>query len=294
MAAQRHIGSGTRAGLAGLVLLVCGVPAWSWRAEGHALLTRAAVQVLPAEVPAFFRQGGEAMAFCAAEPDAERNAALPHLKSANRGEHFLDLEMLGGRPLPEHRYEFLKLCAEAGLDPSQVGTLPYAVAEWTERLALAFAQYRHWPTNTLVQGECLIAGASLAHYAEDLCQPLHTTLHYDGRAGEDGKSPRSGIHDKVDALPEKLKLDPQELAKGLVPVAADSLMPAILAQLQASNALVDSVYALEGDLGNPESPRVRAFAEERARAAVAFTAGLYLQAWKLSATVELPAWLQRD
>ena len=233
------------------------------------------------------------MAHSTTELDAERIPALPHLRSASRGEHFLDLEMLAGRPLPEHRYEFIKLCVAAGQDPSQVGTVPYAVAEWTEKLALAFAQHRRWPENTLVQAQCLLTAASLGHYAEDLCQPLHATLHYDGRAGADGKSPRSGIHEKVDALPEKLKLDPQELAKGLTPAAADSLMPAILAQLRASNALVDSVYALEGELGNLESPQVRAFAEERARVAAGFTAGLYLRAWEISAAIELPEWLKR-
>lgn len=289
--ARRHR---NRVGLAILALLVCGGPAWGWWAGGHALLTRAAVQVLPAEMPEFFRQGGEAMALCTAEPDAERNAALPHLKSASRGEHFIDLELLGGRSLPEHRYEYLKLCAEAGLDPAQVGTVPYAVAEWTEKLALAFAQHRRWPGNAMVQAECLLTAASLAHYAEDLCEPLHATLHFDGRAGTDGKSPRSGIHAKVDTLLERLSLDPRELAEGLAPAAVDSLMPAILAQLQASNALVDSVYVLEGELGNLESPHVRAFAEERARAAAGFTAALYVRAWQISAAIELPAWLQRE
>lgn len=283
-----------RAGVVGLVLLACGAPAWGWWAGGHALITRAAVQSLPAELPQFFRQGGEAMAHSTTELDAERIPALPHLRSAGRGEHFLDLEMLGGRPLPEHRYEFIKLCAAAGQDPAQVGAVPYAVAEWTEKLALAFAQHRRWPENTLVQAQCLLTAASLAHYAEDLCQPLHTTVHFDGRALEGGKSPHSGIHEKVDALPERLKLVPEELAKGLMPAAADSLMPAILAQLRASNTLVDSVYALEGELENLESVRVRAFAEERSRAAAALTAGLYLKAWAISGTIALPDWLKRD
>ncbi len=277
-----------------VALLAWEAPAWGWWAEGHALITRAAVQILPAEMPAFFRQGAEHVARISPEPDAERNQALPHLRSASRGEHFLDLELLAGRPLPAQRYEFIRLCAEAGLDPAQVGTVPYAVVEWTEKLALAFAQHRRWPENTLVQSQCLIAAGQLAHYAEDLCQPLHATVHYDGRALEGGKSPRSGIHEKVDALPEKLQLDPIELAKGQPLATGDSLMPAILAQLHASNALVDSVYALEGELDNLESPRVRAFAEDRARAAALFTASLYLRAWRLSAAIELPEWLQRD
>lgn len=280
-------------GLAGLVLLAGGAPAWGWWAGGHALITRAAVQALPAEVPKFFRQGAEEAALLSPEPDAERNPALVHLRAASRGEHFLDLELLGGRPLPAHRYEFLKLCAEAGQDPAQVGTAPYAIAEWTERLALAFAQHRRWPENALVQAQCLVAAGHLAHYAGDLCQPLHATIHFDGRALEGGRSPRSGIHEKVDALPEKLQLEPAALAYGLTPAATDSLMPAVLAQLQASNALVDSVYALEGELDKLDSPRVRAFAEERTRAAALFTASLYLRAWEMSAKVQLPEWLKR-
>jgi hypothetical protein len=278
----------------GLILLVWGAPARAWWAEGHALLTRAAVRALPAELPAFFRQGAEEMARLSPEPDAEKNRALPHLHKTEHPEHYLDLELLGGRPLPAHRYEYLRLCAEAGLDPAQVGAVPYAVAEWTERLALAFAQHRRWPQHALVQSQCLIAAGHLAHYAGDLCQPLHATVHYDGRALEGGKSPRRGIHEKVDALPEKLKLDPAALAQGLAPAVADSLMPAILAQLQASNALVDSVYALEGELDNLDSPRVRGFAQERTRAAALFTASLYLRAWEMSAAVEVPGWLQRE
>ena len=120
MARQRENWVSIRAVLAGLLLLVCGAPAWGWWAEGHALITRAAVQALPAEMPAFFRQGEGALAHSTSELDAERIPALPHLRSAGRGEHFLDLEMLGGRPLPEHRYEFIKLCVAAGQDPAQV------------------------------------------------------------------------------------------------------------------------------------------------------------------------------
>lgn len=279
---------------AALVVLALAAPARAWWAGGHSLITRAAVQALPPEVPDFFRQGTEAMARLAPLPDAERNPALGHLRSAGRGEHFLDLELLAGKALPDQRYDFLKLCAAAGQDPAQVGTVPYAVAEWTERLTLAFAQHRRWPGNALVQAECLIAAGNLAHYAEDLCQPLHTTVHYDGRALDGGKSPRSGIHEKVDSLPEKLNLASADLAVGLAPVAGDSLMPLIVAQLEASNALVDSVYAMEGELDHLESPRVRALVLERTRAAAALTAGLYLRAWTGSAAVELPGWLQRD
>lgn len=281
------------AGWLSIALLNPWTPAWGWWAGGHALLTRAAVSALPEEVPAFFRQGGAAMARCALDPDAEKNRALPHLQNAGHPEHFLDLELLKGQPLPEKRYEFLQLCVANGLDPARVGAVPYAVAEWTERLALEFAEYRRWPDDPVIQHQCLISAGFLAHYAEDLCQPLHATIHFDGRASEGGISPRSGIHDKVDALLERLALDPEELARGQEVASTGELMPAIAAQLAQSNALVDSVYALEGELENRESPRLRAFALERGRAAARFTASLYLTAWERSAAIELPDWLRR-
>lgn len=280
----------------GLLLVVwslAGSPAWSWWGDGHILLTRAALLTLPEELPAFFRQGGEGAGYSSVDPDLARNRALPRLYSAERAEHYLDLELLAGRPLPEKRYEFLQLCAQAGLDPTRVGLGVYAVAEWTERLALAFAEHRRWPDDPLVQGKCLIFAGFLAHYAQDLCQPLHATVHFDGRAGEDGKPPHIGIHDKVDALIERLNFAPEELAGGQEIAPVDSLMPAIIRQVKASNARVDSVYALEGELDDPRSPRVQALALERAREAVRFTAGLYLTAWELSGQVELPEWFRR-
>ena len=208
-------------------------------------------------------------------------------------EHFLDRELLEGRALPPTRYEFLEMCIKAGIDPTKVGLVPYAVAEWTERLAVAFAEHRKWPDNQVVQNKCLVYAGFLAHYAEDLCQPLHLTIHYNGRAKADGSSPRSGIHEKVDALVQKLEFKPGELAQGQEIAAFDTLMPAIVEEIEKGRALIDRVYELEEDLESAESPEVRGFARERARAATRFTAALYLTAWEKSAVVELPEWHNR-
>src|SRR5438874_6115482 len=65
--------------LALLVVLVAGVrtPAWAWWPAGHAILSKAAVKALPAEVPAFFREGGAMIGHCAWDPDVEKNRATP-------------------------------------------------------------------------------------------------------------------------------------------------------------------------------------------------------------------------
>ena len=60
-------------------------------------------------------------------------------------------------------------------------------------------------------------------------------------------------------------------------------MPGIERQIEESRALIPRVYELEESLGGRDSPAVRAFALERARAAIRFTAALYLTAWEMSA-----------
>ena len=280
------------AAIAAAILL--STPARGWWGEGHGILTRAAFKALPLDVPAFFRQGGEVAANVVFDADLFKNKGIPRAYDAERPEHYFDVELLQGRQPPSTRYAFLEMCAKADLDPSAVGVAPYAVAEWTERLMVAFAEHRRWPQNAAIQSKCLVYAGFLAHYAEDLCQPLHVTVHYDGWAREDGSSPHSGIHKKVDALVEKLEFDPEDLARGLEIGAADSLFPAILATIEQSRALIDLVYGLEGDLESPQTPEVRDFALERAHAATRFTAVLYLTAWEKSEEIKLPGWLRRD
>jgi hypothetical protein len=214
-------------------------------------------------------------------------------------EHYFDWEMLRGQKLPPTRSEFLELSARSNLKPQNVGYAPYAIAEWTERLAIAFAEHRKYPRNRDIQNKCLVYAGFLAHYAEDLCMPLHVTIHHDGMAKPDGSSPRSGIHARIDALPEKLNLRPAALAQGLKVQAPTALMPAIERQIANSRAKIALAYRLEKQLP-PErgtwkpTKAVTAFATERSREATRFTAGLMLWAWQESARVKLPEWLNRE
>ncbi len=151
---------------------------------------------------------------------------------------------------------------------------------------MAFAQYRKWPDDAGIQHKCLVYAGLLAHYAEDSCQPLHTTVDYDGRAGADGKSPHSGIHAKVDALIEKIDVQLKVLAAGLKIHPFEDLWPAILANLQHSHNLVDKTYELEkvfpsryGSL-KKDSPAT-AFGTDLLETAATFTADIYLTAWRI-------------
>jgi hypothetical protein len=280
-----------------LVILLCsgalGTEAGAWWGDGHGLMTRAAMLALPEEVPAFFREGGALAANVSFDADLFKHRAVPQLDNAEHGEHFIDLELLEGKALPLERYDFIELCQKMGLDPERVGLVPYAIAEWTQRLAIAFAEHRRWPHNEPIQQKCLVYAGFVAHYAQDLCQPLHVTVHFNGKKLEDGTVVGKGIHEQVDSVLERIGFAPQELAQGLVPAAIDSLMGGIAAQLEESHALVDQVYALMGKWEDEKDPQVGALAQERAREAVRFTASLYLTAWQKSAQIRLPGWLKR-
>lgn len=176
--------------------------------------------------------------------------------------------------------------------------LPYALVEGTQRLTLAFAEHRRWPDDPYIRAKTLHYGGLLAHYAGDLCQPLHTTIHHNGRALPDGSSPRTGLHDKVDSLPERLGLEGLGVPEGVEPQAFEAVFPAVLEEFARSHALVERVYELEPQLGEADQSEVpeavREFAVDRYRAAVRFTGSLFLTAWEHSAAVELPSWLRRE
>jgi hypothetical protein len=281
------------------VSLATGAATYGYDGPGHHLATRIAAAGLPAEVPGFFRAAGPAMGSGSMDPDVFKIHELPQLRDGEYPEHYFDVELLKGQAVPPLRYAFLDQCAKEGIQPSKVGTLPYALAEWTQRLTLAFADYRRFPDSPRLRAKCIVYAGILSHYAADATQPLHTTIHYDGRARSDGKSPRSGIHAKVDALIEKVPAEPAAVAARIQPKAFQKVWPAILAQIDRSYALVDKVYALEQHLPQRdeqlgEDAEVIAFGQDRLQAAAEFIASLYLTAWRDSADLPLPDWHLRE
>ena len=281
-----------------LVVALAATSAVGWWAAGHRLATRTAVAALGERVPAFFTEGAEAIVHGVSDPDMLRQSGGVELATTEGPNHYFDLELLGGVQVPPTRRRFLELCRDKGLDPAKTGLLPYAVVEWTQRLTVAFAEHRKWPENRYIHAKCLVYAGLLAHYAQDLCQPLHTTVHFDGRTKPDGSSPHTGIHGKMDDLLGRSKLDPTEAAKGIRPQVLEPLLPALLEEIRRSHSLVDRVYALEQQLPTADeswtaTPAVDELANERLLACAQMTANLYLTAWQKSAKTKLPDWLDR-
>lgn len=274
-------------------------PAHAWWPQGHSIIAKAATESLPPEVPKWFRSGEGQIGHDAQDPDVQKNRDLPFMSDAEGPRHYIDWELLQGRPLPPTLQGFYALCAELKLNPDNVGSAPYAIAQETQRLTMIFAEARRYPNNRFIRTKALVAAGVLSHYAGDLCMPLHVTNDHDGRALPNGDSPKTGIHAKVDSLIEKLDLKPKELAKSQQLQAFPALFPAIEAQLQNSRAQIDRAYALETQLPPAvgewkPTPEIQAFTVERARTATNFTASLFLTAWRDSANIKLPTWLIRE
>lgn len=280
-----------------LLLFALSPPVFAWWGGGHDILTQASIKALPDELPDFFisASGAAMIAHCAYDPDVSKNREMEHARAAEYGEHYFDLELIKDNPVPTNRDAFIKLCAELNQDPRKVGYLPYAVAEWTERLAIAFAEYRKWPDNPIIQYKCYVYAGFLGHYAQDMCQPLHLTVHFDGLVQEDGTRLHGGIHEKVDSSVEMLKLDPNKLAENQQVMTVGELFPAIVKQLKDGHKLVDNVYELVEEYQKLKEPtdELLEFTIDRSRESVRWTASLYLTAWKLSENIKLPGWLER-
>jgi hypothetical protein len=282
--------------LAGLVfVLPC--TAWAWHQEGHQLIASLAVSLVHKDLPAWFAAGAPQISHCSVDPDVFKDKLTPQLRDAETPEHFIDLEYLDGAPLPATRPQYVSACCEKHLNPYTVGFLPYAIAEYAERLTMSFAESRRWPDNKEIQAKALVYAGILSHYAGDLSQPLHTTTFYDGK-GKDGQPAKTGIHTKIDGLYSTYTLVPADTAgMGEILPLAD-LWAGIVTDLDKSHGLVDKVWPLEPLLPAPGKPaaddsRVKAFAREQLRMGTMFLARCYRSAWEDSKKIVLPDWEKR-
>lgn len=294
----------TPASCAGLAALLLGLaatplPLAAWFPAGHAKVSRSAVAALPREVPEFFRSAGWAIGEASVDPDMMKSRATPQLRAAEYPEHFLDSELLQGAHLPPDRYAYYRLAHDRRMDPARMGTLPYALVESMQRLTMAFADHRKWPDDPYVRQRALLYAGYLSHYAGDLEQPLHTSIHHDGRAQPpEYESPQTGIHQLVDGLFERAPVDTAAAIRDLPVEEMADPWEAVRQEFARSHALLDRVYALEAQLRQGAESRVYpapvlAFAQERYRATAGFLASLYYTAWRRSAQLELPDWHDR-
>lgn len=194
-----------RPALAMLLALGWAGQALAWGSTGHRLVAQAALQALPADMPAFMRTSEFAVEVgeIARDPDRSRKAGRVH-DNARDPAHFIDGDLEGKVPgglsldaLPPTLEDYDTALRLAGSNSWKAGYLPYAIIDGWQQLVKNLALWRAdaagerltvdpthkaWLTADRLRRE-LLAARDLgiwAHFVGDGSYPLHVTTHYDG------------------------------------------------------------------------------------------------------------------
>jgi hypothetical protein len=288
-----------------LIVLFATQPAWGWGSDGHRMISRLAIQYLPADVPAFLRNGNalDTVEYLGPEPDRWRNRAEDQLSQAQAPDHFIDLEWaeLAG-PLPKKRYDFIRAIEKIPqpdkpgtmLTPEKVGLQPWATEEMWQKLKVDMREYRKLVAanqdTAPVQTAILYDAGILSHYVGDGSMPLHTSIQYNGWTGPNpnGYTTEHHIHSLFESVNVAANVKPADIAPLVAaakPIVIDDEWTQYLAYLNHTHTFVEKTYQLEkaGGFTGPGTPEGKAFTDERLAAGAIELRDLIYSAWIHSA-----------
>lgn len=275
-----------------------------WGEAGHRLTARAAMAALPAAMPQFFRDAAPQLAYLNPEPDRWRSRDESRLDAALDGatapDHFLDLEMIpeprrAGMLAATDRYAFADSLRAAKVDPAAAGALPFAMLEVTQRLRVAFRQWRRAPNDTerrWIEARIINEAGILGHFVADGSNPAHTTIHYNGWVGANpnGYATDNRFHGRFESafVQSRVKLDDVQLGVRADATVFPSLRPAITSYFMQTHGELERLYQL--DKASPfsadqQGTEHRAFAAARLAAGATMLRDLWWTAWMTSADV---------
>ena len=269
-----------------------------WGSHGHEMAARAAVSVLPAEMPAFFLGAADRLVYLDPEPDRWRTDGRPEMRAAWAPDHYVNFENVPDEALDApDRYAYIAALQEAGVDrPDQrAGFLPFAIVERYQRLVTEWELWRRErdpDRRSWIESRIVDDAGILGHFVTDGSQPLHTTIHYNGWADDvpdpDGYTRDRTLHgrfetDFVDRHVTQRAVE--ERVRAPLALSGD-VRPAVFGYLRETLSRVDQLYRLELDVGfDPEAPAPRAtvdFTADRLAAGAEMLAVLWLSAWEES------------
>lgn len=273
-----------------------------WGEAGHRITAQAASAVLPAEMPQFFRDAAPQLAYLNPEPDRWKNRSEASrdqaLDGASSPDHFLDLELIpaadrAGALAAANRYAFFDQLRARGVDPATAGALPFAMLELTQRLRVAFRQWRAAPNDTeraWIEARILNDAGILGHFVADASNPAHTTIHYNGWVGANpnGYATDTRFHGRFESafVQSRVKLVDVVPEVATRPRVFEMLRPAIIEYFMETHAQVERLYQLDkaSPFGSSNmTPANKAFAVERLAAGASMLRDLWWTAWITSA-----------
>ncbi len=318
-----HRRSAGRLGLAGMLVLLGGGQALPWGADGHRMVTVAAVRALPDEVPGFLRTplAVEQLGELAREPDRSKGAGQPHDGDLDPG-HFVNLDdsgRIGGGPLlsalPRSRAEYDAALRSAGEgDSARLGWLPYAVIDGWQQLVKDFGVWRvdrigetrgaspaerAWFARDRALREMLVLRdlGYWSHFVGDGAQPLHVSVHYNswGNYPNPNHYTAERIHGPFEGAFVHAHVALGEVEAALTaPRQIDGpIQGEVTDYLAVGQREAEPLFALWTDHGfdAADPSRGKAFAVRRLAAGASELRDLVMAAWRASAmsTVGYPA-----
>jgi hypothetical protein len=303
-------------GLAGLLGLLAVGEALSWGADGHRMVTLAAVGALPAEVPGFLRtpQAAEQLGELAREPDRSKGAGLPHDADLDPA-HYVNLDdtgRIGGGPLlsalPRTRAEYdtaLRVAGEG--DSARLGYLPYALIGGWQQLVKDFGYWRvdragetraadpgqrAWFARDRALREMLVLRdlGYWSHFVGDAAQPLHVSIHYNswGNYPNPNNYTSERIHGPFEGafVHAHVALADVEAALAAPRTIDAPIQGEVSDYLAAGQREAEPLFALWTARGfdAADPSRGKAFAVRRLSAGASELRDLVVSAWRASAT----------
>ena len=286
-----------------LTLAAVAAPAVRWGVQGHEMAARAAVAVLPAQMPAFFRMAEDQLVYLDSEPDRWRNGDMSEMDDAFSYDHYIDLENVPAAALEApHRFAYLDLLHEAGLERPERdgGFLPFRIIELYQRLV---TEWRLWRAESdpvrrgWIEQRIVNDAGVLGHYVTDASQPHHATIHFNGWSAS-APNPEGYTLDRTfharfesDFVGAHLTQAHVSARVSAPPTSrAGEVRRSVIDYIRASNGQVETLYRLDRDFGfdpeRPAHPATRGFAAERLAVGARMLADLWWSAWLESATPE--------
>jgi hypothetical protein len=302
----------------------------AWDAPGHRIVNQLAVKTLPPDFPDFVREPAaiDRLVFLAEVPDRWSHSVDVSLKHSDWPNHYLDVEQLplvGMDPakISSFRYEFVADFAKAREAHASEfkernpetdafrsyrwpGFLPWTVMENFYKLKTAFSclkVYRALGTPEEIknaEADVIYMMGTFGHYVGDLSQPLHTTIHHDGWAGDNPHGYFVGkyFHSWIDSgliLKAHITLadvisrahDAEPLSMAARPDERDPIFVSAMDFLLEQNKLVEPIYQLdlEHKLGRgdfPVSPEAKELIMSQLAKGGNLLGALWLTAWRSS------------
>jgi hypothetical protein len=283
---------------AAVVTAAAGAGAARWGMYGHEIAGRAAATSLPAELPAFFREATEQLAYLNPEPDRWRGDGFRELNEAKRYDHYVDFELIPDSiRASADRFQYLMALQSIGLEnPARdAGLLPFRIVEMYQSLVVGWRRWRaeEDPVKRRFIEERIINDAGImGHYVLDGSNPHHTSVHHDGWRA-DYPNPRGftterGFHSRFETQFVGANIRGEELlphirdARRLGDVRRD-----VMAYLLESHSHLERLYELDQvePFGrDTRNPAHKQFAVQRMAAGANMLRDLWLSAWLESAS----------